>query len=299
MPALKRKEFDELPGSGSLLGGGKCSSYIDYFDACSNIILEDAMKEAKLAALHPRERYTLDPPKYERAIGGEERFIQFQDLLENGFRWRRHVFQREFHDKALMVLAPLILGEDWDSVGPSLAKQKKWPMERNSRILLGRAPRRFGKSEAVGMLNAGVALVVPSNKQAIFSTSKRVSVYLGEKIRDNIVDAGYGHRILKFNQERMDIMGDTEGDIRSVFYYPANAKVSGFVLFFFKKKIVPSSSFLFLQIFLFVYEIPLFFLPTPTTKKNTPPTSAHTLLPQYSREYPSFSRQIIKRTING
>ncbi len=228
MPLGKRKA--ELPpGTGALLGKDiRCNSYLAYNDACSSVILEKELLEAKNCMLHRRERYITDPPNHEKGIDGEERVRLFEDYLENGFRWRRHMFQRAFHDKALMVLAPLILGEDWDVVGPALVKQRKWPMERNSRMLLGRAPRRFGKSVAVSMTAAAMLLTVPYITQAIFSTSQRVSIYLGEKIRDDITDAGHGDRIIRFGQERMDIRGppgSPEDDIRTVFYYPANAKI--------------------------------------------------------------------------
>jgi hypothetical protein len=238
----------KLPGDGPLVA--KVTSYLPCLKSCTRTILEDSIKESKQARPIRREAYVLEPPSYSSSkVSGEERLRYFENILENGFRWRRHLFQKAFHDKAVMVLAPLILGSDWDAVGPALVRQRNWPIERNSRMLLARGPRRFGKSVAVSMLAAAMALAVPNIKQAIFSTSQRVSVYLGEKIRDDIVDAGFEHRIKKFGQERMDICGPPDGDstdIRTVSYYPANPKISDLILI---ASILSQSIFLMLLFF--------------------------------------------------
>jgi hypothetical protein len=228
-PLRKRKIAPEPPGTGPLVHF-RCGNYLPYLDACSEGVLRDAEKESKMATPYKRERYITDPPKFNKKVDGEERFRLFEDYLENRFRWRRHVFQRQFHEKAMMVIAPLILGEDADAVMPALVKQRQWPMQRNSRMLLGSAPRRFGKSVAESMLAATSGLVIPKCTIAIFSTGKRISMYMGEKIRDDITDAGEADRILSFGQERLNIQGDHPEDIRSIFYYPANAQICIFII---------------------------------------------------------------------
>jgi hypothetical protein len=189
---------------------------------------EAKIKEAKRIKLFPKEKYVLDPPQTKSGESGEDRFKLFEWYLENGFSWKRHLFQKEFHAKAGMVLSSQIIGADWERIGTSLIKERKWDMNRNSKMLLGRGPRRFGKSVSMAMLAAAYALVTPYSVQSIFSTSQRISVYLGELIYKAICDAGLKHRIKKFGEERMEIYGP-EGsppdDIRKVFYYPANAKI--------------------------------------------------------------------------
>lgn len=205
-----------------------CGSYVNYFDAMESRENESKIKEAKRVKLYPRERYVVDPPQVQTTESGEERFKQFEWYLENGFSWKRHLFQKEFHNKAAMVLAPQIIGSDWDRIGPALIKERKWDLNRNSRMLLGRGPRRFGKSVSMAMLAGSYSLVTPTSTQSIFSTSQRISVYLGELIYKAICDAGLKHRIKKFGEERMEIYGpdgSSEEDIRKIFYYPANAKI--------------------------------------------------------------------------
>jgi hypothetical protein len=208
-----------------------CTSYLSCFNEWIEIAEEETVREYKRMRLYPRERYVMDPPKMKQQASGEERLREFEWLLENGFRWKRHKFQKEFHAKAVMVLSQQIVGnEDWDKVGPVLVKERKWDMSRNSKILLGKAPRRFGKSVSSGMLAAAYVIVVPVSTQAIFSTSQRIAFYMGELIYKAICDAGYEWRIKKFGEERMEVWGplgaDDPHDVRKVFYYPANAKVT-------------------------------------------------------------------------
>jgi hypothetical protein len=212
--------------SGPLLKG--CVSYQPYFKKWTDTAEEAATEELKMLALHPREKYIMDPPKLVSGVSGEERFREFEWLLENAFAWKRHMFQKEFHERAAMVLAPQIIGDDWDKIGPPLVKERGWSMQRNSRMLLGMGPRRFGKSIAQSMLAAAYALVTPNSTQSIFSTAQRISIYLGELIRKAICDAGMEWRIKKFGEEKMEIYGPAGSDatdIRKIFYYPANAKI--------------------------------------------------------------------------
>lgn len=101
-------------------------------------------------------------------------------------------------------------------------------MQRSSKILLGVGPRRFGKSIAQALLAFAYAMVVPKSKQAIFSTSERISKYMGELIYKCFCDAGLKDRVIRFGEEHMIISGDgsIEDDTRTIYYYPSNPKVS-------------------------------------------------------------------------
>jgi hypothetical protein len=226
--ALKRKK-PSLPGDGCLVNF-KCASYLENFRSMSKSVVEDIKKEMRMLTPRLRTEFILD--NYESLelskIPGEERLRLYEHLLENGFRWKRHRFQKEFHDKGTMVLAPLIVGTEWSIIGPAISRQRKWPLTRDSRMLLASGPRRIGKTVGVSTQSSALTLVVPNIQQAIFSTGQRIAGYMGEKVRDNIIDAGYEERIKKFGKERMDVTGDDANDtndMRPVFYYPSCAKI--------------------------------------------------------------------------
>lgn len=193
---------------------------------------EDFERESKKFKIYEREEYVMNPPADTNLSKGEERFRHFLYLLENGF-WKRHVFQREFHHCALKVLAESIVGaDDWAQVGPLLIEEYGWDMSNNSKMLLGVAPRRFGKSIAIAMLMAAGALVVYKLTEAVFATSQRISGNMGEYVKEAINMSGNAHRIVKFGEELILIQGDSPEDFRKINCYPANPKISLSVFFF-------------------------------------------------------------------
>ncbi len=105
-------------------------------------------------------------------------------------------------------------------------------MSNNSKMLLGVAPRRFGKSIAIAMLMAAGALVVYKLTEAVFATSQRISGNMGEYVKEAINMSGNAHRIVKFGEELILIQGDSPEDFRKINCYPANPKISLSVFFF-------------------------------------------------------------------
>jgi hypothetical protein len=103
-------------------------------------------------------------------------------------------------------------------------------MQRNSKILLGLGPRRFGKSISQAMLAFSYALVVVLSKQAIFSTSERISKYMGELIYKSFCDSGKKDRVARFGDEQMVIHGLQEDEKRIIYYYPSNPTVCFIIL---------------------------------------------------------------------
>ena len=159
---------------------------------------------------------------------GRQRFDNFEELLANGFvtKWQTHKFQQEVQEIAKQVLARQILGSDYQEVITVLAEDRHWDLTQRSQMLLCVGPRRIGKTVTIAMLAAAFALAVPGKKQSIFSTAQRISRNLGETIRDAIVAAGAGDRIDTFGEEKMKIRGDIPGEYSTVYYFPANAKIS-------------------------------------------------------------------------
>src|SRR5689334_8332878 len=128
--SIGKRKRPVIPGDGPLLPF-KCASYLDNFRSISKCVIEDLKKEMLFLAPRLRSEYIIE--NYNSLdmsiIPGEERLRLFEYLLENGFRWKRHRFQKEFHERATMVLAPLIVGVEWDVIGAAIARQGKWPLE--------------------------------------------------------------------------------------------------------------------------------------------------------------------------
>jgi hypothetical protein len=198
---------------------------------------------------------------------GEERFRRFRWLIENAF-WKPALFQQEFISQSIQVLAELVVGpEDWPQLGPILIAENDWDMSRNNKMLLGMAPRRWGKSIVLAMIIAAALLVIPKLTAAVFATGQRISSGMGHYIREALEMSGNAHLIIRQNEELIEIRGDTPGDTRTVNCYPATAQIS------FRKKQKKTKkekknphflfwnhrSFLFLSLFL-VSSFPLLFL---------------------------------------
>ena len=151
------------------------------------------------------------------------RLKRYEEILERGFVWRRHRFQKGFHDECVKALAPSIVGRDWDRVGPRIIKERLWL--HLAQIVIAKAPRRFGKSAGVGMNAATYAEVMHGSVQAIFSTGRRASRNLLDICYKMIIERGLGPYICRYNQEELWIKFP-DGKTSKIFSYPANAKIS-------------------------------------------------------------------------
>lgn len=204
------------------------SCFVSAFEKWTDFYVEESRQKIKRMRLRDRISYVVNPMKTSIMTNGEKRFKFFKNFLENGFVEKRHHFQIEFHKEVLKTLAPQIIGEDWDLYGPVLAKIEGWDLKNLSQILLAIAPRRAGKTRAQGQAITAHMVTVPRSEQSIFSTSQRISMYLGEMVYKFLCDAGYKSKVIKFGKERLEINGtdDPEStDTRILNYYPGNSKV--------------------------------------------------------------------------
>lgn len=73
--------------------------------------------------VYRREDYVVTPPALENVSDGERRFREFYYYVQNAF-WKPEVFQQQFIEYALQVMAELIVGpKDWPTVGPRLIEE--------------------------------------------------------------------------------------------------------------------------------------------------------------------------------
>ena len=114
-------------------------------------------------------------------------------------------------------------------------------MSKNNKILLGMGPRRFGKTVVLAIIMTAGVLLIPRLKVASFATGTRISGDEGMAgyVKEAIEMSGNGHRIIKNNEEKMWISGDTPMDKRKIGFFPSNAQIrhlyflSSNTLFFF------------------------------------------------------------------
>lgn len=131
----------------------------------------------------------------EDTMDGAKRLQWYEDLMENGFEFRRSQFQRGFNDMCERALIEDLVGAEWIKLAPDVMKQRQWGKEDMKKFVLAKAPRRFGKSQSVGRQVCCYAIVASGKVQAIFSTGKRASTNLLQIVYKHVVEAGYGLEI--------------------------------------------------------------------------------------------------------
>lgn len=161
---------------------------------------------------------------------GEKRLKRFEWILEHGFEWKRHYFERIFHAKAVMALAQTIMGNDWETKGMDVARDRKWT--NISQFVCAMAPRRFGKSAAVAKIIIAVAevlLLMPDGLPyndfpiAVFSTGKRASQSLAEYVIAFIKQRSLGNYIYKKNSEEIILYRNDGHEMKvSMKFLPSN-----------------------------------------------------------------------------
>lgn len=139
---------------------------------------------------------------------GYNRFEFFIKLINGGLGIQNELFQEEFLHEIAKVLAPLIIGSDWQKVAPELALRYGWDLMNMIPMLCGLTPRRTGKSTCVAEGIGAFALTAPHRKVALFSVSQRISKAMGDMIFNMLQDAGFGDLISQRDTETMTLVGD-------------------------------------------------------------------------------------------
>jgi len=203
------------------------SPYSQWWDKA----LEKWNRKKSACKVYSRADYVMRPPPMEEKKSGDEKLQHFEELLENGFGVERHMFQREFHKRALAILAHLIVGqEDWSYIGPSIIKERGWEDLVTSLVLLVMAFRRVGKTMSCALLSAGLMIEVPDVVIASFSTGIRISNMFGAAVYKLLCIAGYSDRIVKYTEEALILAGDTSFlDERVLLMYPSDSDI--YILF--------------------------------------------------------------------
>ena len=139
------------------------------------------------------------------ATNGELRLLEVERLLEHGFAWSRYTFDRKLHDEMIKAAAPLIVGDDWDSVAEEVMRSRGW--EYRTSCVCGKTARRMGKSVAISKMNAALTRVmllspgaIPDGEtftQAVFSTGLRASAGIKQYVMGFLAELGMLDYIIK------------------------------------------------------------------------------------------------------
>lgn len=239
--------FGGIAGGGIVGGGGgvkveknilenevkSCTNFDGIMEEMETYYQNQYVKECRKYEIHKVAKYYVDPPNYKSQLPGEANLRRFEEIL-NMFKYKRHVFQREFHDIITKALAESIVGEDWSMIGPKLMRKRDW--RKRSKCAMALAPRRFGKSVSIAMVCVAYAMVKPGSVQSIFSTGRRASAHLLDLCKKFAIELDLN--IDRSNQEELWIK-HPDGTMSKIFSYPANAKInfgdSHFYFFFFFK----------------------------------------------------------------
>ena len=160
------------------------------------------------------------PTKKESVATGAARFQRFEYILEHGFAWKRFAFDRLLHQMMLRAAAELIYGDDWEAHGPDLIKQRGWAFM--SKLVCGKAPRRFGKSVAlakylVGMIEVLLTMpgIIPRGGTftiSVFSTGMRASSGIRKYVTKFLTERGLADNQTVSNQHNIELAQDPQDD---------------------------------------------------------------------------------------
>lgn len=167
-----------------------------------------------------------------RRITGRERLSMLRTALDS-FGVDRSDMQKLFHEDMIGACARLIFKDDLESELDDLLLELG--VEELHSEFMAITPRRFGKTYAVAMFVVGMMFAVEGLEQAIFSTGRRASQKLLELIYRFLCKIpNMRESIIKHNVETIWIRGPNgDQDVRKVFSYPSNVRISHFRSFSF------------------------------------------------------------------
>lgn len=208
--------------------------------------------------IEKRERYFVDHEKVETTMSGEQRWAEYERLIDGGLTWKAEKFQKGFLEKIKQGTCASIHGSDWPKVKEKFLSSKGWKSPNLNKIILGSAPRRFGKSVVMGGIHMNAyALVMPNSVQAGFSTGKRASKLTLEYAYKTLIASGYQNWIKKYNAEELEIANpDDPYQSSKMYFYPSNVRVCCQKKIFFEfSKTNGWFSYFFLKEFMFFFEV--------------------------------------------
>jgi len=174
-------------------------------------------------------------------VTGRDRLNTIREILDS-FGIERSEMQKTFHEDMIGACAKLIFKDDLLAELDDLLLELG--VDELMQQFMAITPRRMGKTYSVAMFVVALLFGIEGIEQAIFSTGRRASQKLIELVYRFLCKIpGMRESITKHNVETIWIKGPYgDDDIRKVFSYPSNVRISLFSFRFFCL-LPPSSSF--------------------------------------------------------
>jgi len=164
---------------------------------------------------------------------GERNLLDFIQRFHGAFFYKKEQllfegFQLLYINDVIPTLAPNIVGPVWSIIGPRLCKQFGWGLKNFHDVMVAQAPRRFGKTICIAVIVINYALAKSPCEISIFSTGKRVSSFLQEKIKDILTQSGYSDWIFNIGAEfiYMKDPDNPNDQLRKIGFYPSSTVIS-------------------------------------------------------------------------
>ena len=157
---------------------------------------------------------------------GDVRLTQIRMYLDNVKGYDRSEMQKQFHESFLQAVALHLYKDDPEIDMNKIMSMNEWPNLKQQVLCL--TPRRFGKTTAVAMFVAAYFLSVEKAQLCIFSTGKRASDSMLDKIHEfvKLIDEELGtnhDKCCKRKGEFLYYYGEGTNDVRKVASYPSGS----------------------------------------------------------------------------
>jgi len=180
-----------------------------------------------LVSLKPKTHYesVTNQVKVKQKNYGDVRLNNIRKLLDNVKGYDRSEMQKQFHESFLQAVALHLYKDDPEVDMDKIMGMNEWPNLKQQCLCL--TPRRFGKTTAVAMFVASYFLSVEKAQLCIFSTGKRASDAMLDKIHEfiKLIDEQMGSNYDKSCKRKGEFLFyHGEGnDVRKVASYPSGS----------------------------------------------------------------------------
>lgn len=135
---------------------------------------------------------------------GLHRVHVLEQQLESAFSTKRYYFDRRIHEAIVTSMLPVLIGDDWPTLGPVIMNQRR--IKRITKLVACMGPRRMGKSMAIAKCMAAIAFVMlllggiapgKTYTQSVFSTNLRTSNGIRQYLLQFYAELGIDVYIIK------------------------------------------------------------------------------------------------------
>ena len=183
---------------------------------------------SSLISLKPKTHYeaVTCQVKMKQKNYGDVRLANIRRYLDNVKGYDRSEMQKQFHESFLQAVALHLYKDDPEVDMDRIMRMSEWPNLKQQVLCL--TPRRFGKTTAVAMFVAAYFLSVEKAQLCIFSTGKRASDAMLDKIHEfvKLIDEQLGTNhdaSCKRKGEFLYYYGEGTNDVRKISSYPSGS----------------------------------------------------------------------------